>query len=612
VSDAVIKNPITPQTTQVPPAGALGAAAAAQPAAAEGALFDGAQTSAPAGDSFTSIDTGASSAELSAQKAEVDGNNASLKAQEGTTQAAIEGSEATIDEQEGIVSTLTETNETLRAENAKLTEEIIAGNGRIREISSRINEINTLIKENSGFIGGLVNGVKNVFGNGVDVSALKSELAELKRERDQIQKDNAEKRATITANGGEISTNAGTIEIANETIDNTAEIKARQEAALKEIQEQYKNGEITSEQLQTAVEAALRAEAEERAQMEAERQQASGTTESGEGGTQGTDALLADALGNGTNDVSAETPAPAATEPSEGEIQATTALIAGALESDEPVTTETIETASDAVATTEDGDTLIDESLVEDFGGMIGLTEGDARVYADLIGAVAEYANLGLDIDIDVLKNASTTDLDAMVETALVQDVIKSTSTKVIGTTATFTSKKDMQKYSDSVGSFIDAYSALNSYYQSNNVDNLEANAFLSLCNDRVSKMNNGYVYSTSEVQKLTNAANSMMTTLMTTVSLEEATGKSSDTRFAEAKAKTDDLISGSEAEQSDGSVKDFRTEFLSLTSSYSTSDSDSEKLAAIKAMENLYQRALRGDQDVDKNPYKREINIAA
>ena len=71
--------------------------------------------------------------------------------------------------------------------------------------------------------------------------------------------------------------------------------------------------------------------------------------------------------------------------------------------------------------------------------------------------------------------------LDSVVESAIVQDVIKSTSTKVMGSAVNISSKKEMQENSEATSDFIDSTDALNSYYNANDVNDFEVKSILKL-----------------------------------------------------------------------------------------------------------------------------------
>ncbi len=599
MSTDAINNKIIPQTTQVPAGGAQ-SAPAAQQTPVEEPLFGGSETATTTtdtvattgGDTFTPS-TGTSSAELSAQKAAVEGNNDQLKESEASTQTAIENCEARIENQENLITSLNETNETLKAENKQLNEQIRTANGRISQINGRINELNNLIKENSGFVGGLINGVKGIFGNGVDVNALRSELAALEAEKKELQEANNERRQQITENGGTIDENNERIDRVTEFKEDNEQIKANQEAALKEIQEQYQQGLITKEQLEQAIEAAYAAEAAEKAEAEKQAQNEAATT---------------------------ETAAPAETtteEPSQEQIDGATAVLGDILTNGE-VSVDTMEAVGDGIAAQDPTTGEFNAEVFQPAYEESGFAPEEAAKRLDAIEALVTYEDLGfgLGLDVETFQELTADKLDEVIETAIVQDVIKTTSTKVIGKGAIITSKKDMQKNSKAVDNFISTYSALNSYYQANDVENLEVSSFLKLSGEKLNGISNGYTIGTDELNEMTNNAGAMMTTLRTAVSLDEAVGKSANIQFQENKHKTEDAINNAEhklGENNDEStVDEFRTEFLNLTSKFNNSDADSAKQVSIKAMEALYQRALRADDGVNKDPYRKDINVAA
>lgn len=566
------KQPITTQPIQQPAAGAETPAKAQSPAV-ETPLFDNTTAAAEgtenlAGDSFTPS-SNASVEELSAQKDAVVSNNAALEEKAETTQGAIDERTATIEEQTKAIDSLKETNAGLVAANRELFANLNAVRQDKTRVQGEIDNLEAQIKSAEGIVGGFINGIMGIFGFGEDVNNLKNQLAAKKAELRNIERTEKEYERQIKENGGIIAENNSEISETERSKKINEVVKTLQEKRLAEIQEMYKNGQLTAEQLDAAIDAAYEAAAEENGSTEppsAEQKQ-------------GTTAAITDILTNGT------------------------------------LNTDSMNAIGNAITSQDTSTGRFDAEAFKPAYEAAGFEQDQIIIRLDMIQAIASYAEMGLNFDPMMLQNASVLQLDAMVETAMVQDVMRSTG-KIIGSATNFTSKKDMQQYSETVDNFISTISTLDSYNKNENVNDLEVNSFLKLSNDKMSKISQGYVYSTSELEKMIGDADTMMTTLKTKASVNEAAGKSANTRFDESKNKTEGAIDDAEGQlgenDDDSKIREFRTEFLNLTRQYDNSDSDSAKQISIKAMENLYQRALKADEGVDKDPFKNNLYIAA
>ena len=380
MSNNIPENRIIPQTTQVP-AGNTQSTPAAQPQApVEAPLFNG-TTPTTGADTFTTA-AGASSAELSAQLAEVKADNRELKEDEGVTQENITGCETDIEVEQAKIDGLKEANDALIVENAKLNTEIREANIRIGQINTRINTINNLINENSGFIGGFINGIKGFFGNG-DVNALQTELANLKAEKEELLAANKDRRQQISENGGTIDSNNEDIADATNNLKTAEEIKEAQNAALKEIQKQFKEGLITAEQLAQATEAAYAAEAEaERLAAEAEAE-AEKNAEPAEG-TEDT-----------TEPVNTENNSTAAQTPSKEQVDGTAAVIGDMLTNGE-VTTDTMNAVSEGMAAQDPTTGEFNADAFQPAYIEAGFAPEEIAQRLEVISVLATYDSLGL------------------------------------------------------------------------------------------------------------------------------------------------------------------------------------------------------------------------
>ena len=617
MSDPTMNNKnIIPQT-QMPQTGVQNTGATQQTPSVEEPLFGGNSTtatnasvtntaSAPVGDQYVPSSE-VTSEELREEKAGVDNNNAQLEVKEGETESTITDCENTITEQTANVDALNSANAELKAANATLASEIAAGRKDIYDINTQIKDLNAQIEANSGFTGGLLNALKGVIGKGVDVGALKGQVAQLEAQKKEIENSIKEKESEIDANEKTIADNESEITNSEGIITDTEATKETQEGQLEDIQAEHQDGVEKSADLQEEIEAKEIEEAQEaesKASEEADPEK------------------VKELQQNDLNDIKAAYEA--------GQItyeDYKAALKAAGQEEygedyvpDEDTLNKQAGVLQDTIAngdiTTDTIDDIKNENY-EDAYIEAGFTPEEARERIEIVEAITTYQAMGIDVAPEIFESKSVQQLDEIIETAMVQDTIKASSTKIVGNAANFTSKKDMQANADSVDEFIDTYSALQSYYQSNDVEDLEVNAYLNTNSDKLNKISQGYIYETSKLQELSNSASTLMTTLKTRVSLDEAAGASAGVRFEEARHKTEGAIDNAEgklnkeSEDSD-TVDQYRTEFLNLTNKFNNSDTDSARQMSIKAMERLYERALNADENTGDNPYRGKISIAA
>ncbi len=548
------------------------------------------------------VNSNSSLDELYAQRDGVNANITTLNQNEGTAELTLEQLTEIATKATEAIAKATEANEILAAQNVQLNNDIRTSVARIGEINTRTREIKAQIDQCSGFTGTLINGLKSIIGKGVDVNALRTELASLEAEKQEHIQANKERRAQIEANNGQVDENLAEIETNDRYVQDAEAQKAQTEIDLKEIQAGIVQGAITLTDVEENI----------REAVENQNKPVEGSEANNEGD------VLAETLGTEVSDIaqgSAEGTITENTQLSDEQITgAATTFVDMAVNGE--LTADTMDSFQEGIAAQDPSTGEFDAEAFKPAYEAAGFAPEEIGIRIDIVEALTSYAEMGLNIDAQMLETTSVVQLDEMIETAMVQDTIKATSTKVVGKGAIITSKKEMQKNAESVDDFIDTFSALNNYYQANDVENLEVKAFLNLSNDKINKINNGYVYGTSELQEMTNNAGAMMTTLRTAISLDEAAGESASIQFEDNKHKADDAINNAESKlgenEDTSSIDEFRAEFLNLTSKFNNSESDSAKQVSIKAMETLYQRALNADNGVDKDPYKSQFKIAA
>ncbi len=548
------------------------------------------------------VNSNSSLDELYAQRDGVNANITTLNQNEGTAELTLEQLTEIATKATEAIAKATEANEILAAQNVQLNNDIRTSVARIGEINTRTREIKAQIDQCSGFTGTLINGLKSIIGKGVDVNALRTELASLEAEKQEHIQANKERRAQIEANNGQVDENLAEIETNDGYVQDAEAQKAQTEIDLKEIQAGIVQGAITLTDVEENI----------REAVENQNKPVEGSEANNEGD------VLAETLGTEVSDIaqgSAEGTITENTQLSDEQITgAATTFVDMAVNGE--LTADTMDSFQEGIAAQDPSTGEFDAEAFKPAYEAAGFAPEEIGIRIDIVEALTSYAEMGLNIDAQMLETTSVVQLDEMIETAMVQDTIKATSTKVVGKGAIITSKKEMQKNAESVDDFIDTFSALNNYYQANDVENLEVKAFLNLSNDKINKINNGYVYGTSELQEMTNNAGAMMTTLRTAISLDEAAGESASIQFEDNKHKADDAINNAESKlgenEDTSSIDEFRAEFLNLTSKFNNSESDSAKQVSIKAMETLYQRALNADNGVDKDPYKSQFKIAA
>jgi len=586
VSTDAINNKMIPQATQ--PGASTQATPAAQKTPVEENLFDekgtstatadtvnAGQTSAPAEAGNTAgMDTfvpssNTSAEDINAQMEKIQENNATLKESEASAQNTIDNYSTRVENQENYIDSLNTKNADLNAEITELQNGLNAKYANLNTLDNNINNLEAQIKATEGFVGGFINGFKNatgLFGGGVDVNALKNQLATAKAEKEKLQASIEADETAIVEKGGIVQRNEESIERTEGYKKENEDIIAQQEAELKKIQEMYQNGELTLEQLEAMSEELLKAEAEKK-----------GSTE----------------------------------KPSNEQVKGTTAAVSDILQNGE-LNTETVEALGNAVAsqdtTTGEFDAEVFKPVYEEAGFAPEVIE--ERI--EILEAVATYEEIGIDINIVDLAEMSMTDLDAVVEQAIVQDVIKSTSTKIMGNIKGITSKKDKEALTKTQKEFTTSANILDSYYRANGdkVSDKEVESQVELNNNMISNINQGGVYDTSKLEQVNNKTLSLLTSYQTKVNSSIGIAQDTDTQFLQEKTKTEDILKETETTlgdnaQDNNNYSDSMVEFLNLTTNFNNAETDSEKISYTKLMKELGEKAQRVQDDPDsKNPY--------
>ncbi len=586
MSTDAINNKMIPQATQ--PGASTQATPAAQKTPVEENLFDekgtstatadtvnAGQTSAPAEAGNTAgMDTfvpssNTSAEDINAQMEKIQENNATLKESEASAQNTIDNYSTRVENQENYIDSLNTKNADLNAEITELQNGLNAKYANLNTLDNNINNLEAQIKATEGFVGGFINGFKNatgLFGGGVDVNALKNQLATAKAEKEKLQASIEADETAIVEKGGIVQRNEESIERTEGYKKENEDIIAQQEAELKKIQEMYQNGELTLEQLEAMSEELLKAEAEKK-----------GSTE----------------------------------KPSNEQVKGTTAAVSDILQNGE-LNTETVEALGNAVAsqdtTTGEFDAEVFKPVYEEAGFAPEVIE--ERI--EILEAVATYEEIGIDINIVDLAEMSMTDLDAVVEQAIVQDVIKSTSTKIMGNIKGITSKKDKEALTKTQKEFTTSANILDSYYRANGdkVSDKEVESQVELNNNMISNINQGGVYDTSKLEQVNNKTLSLLTSYQTKVNSSIGIAQDTDTQFLQEKTKTEDILKETETTlgdnaQDNNNYSDSMVEFLNLTTNFNNAETDSEKISYTKLMKELGEKAQRVQDDPDsKNPY--------
>ncbi len=541
-------------------------------------------------DDLFTVDSDADTEALTQQQTEVSAAVSSAEENHGNISTEIEEYEARIQRQDEYIERLSDEIQALQVANDVLESVNQALTLHSKVLQARIEKLDTQIEANSGILGTISNGISSLFGKGVDVKALKAEKAQLEAKK-------AEVDAQIEANNNEISSNEAkaTAKDANKT--RTEECKAKNEAhaaSLKEqlapLEEKIQNGTATLEEIKAAIEAAneqngIEASDEDVTKAALVYMDAGKKTGDNASNLSASNNLL-DGLNAGDMSVSNTTP----DENTAGKDDVTNSV-------------------SNFLNSADETGKCDNEELANAYDGT-GISKEEAIQRVEFFETIANYEEIGVSINVADLANMTAAQLDSVVESAIVQDVIKSTSTKVMGSAVNISSKKEMQENSEATSDFIDSTDALNSYYNANDVNDFEVKAFLSLGGTMKSNISQGYVYDTSSLQQMSSNAQVLLTSLKTSVNSNENLNRSSDTLFIQEKSKTSDILDeaektlGNESADTD-KLSECKVEFLNLTSGYNNADSDSEQASCIKLMQDLGEKGKRIKENPDsQNPY--------
>lgn len=528
-------------------------------------------------DELFNVDANVGTDELQLQQTEVSATVAEAKDNHTSISEQITSYEATIQAQGEWIAKLSEEISNLETATGHLQQNNAILSLKSQRLEAQIAQLDTQIEANSGILGTISNGISSFFGKGVDVEALKTQKAGLVAQKEEI--DNKINENNKEINKNEMQT---AFKTTMKTATEASQAKNQEHAdALKEklgpLEERIINGEATLEEIEAAIK-----EANEKAGIEA----------SDEDVRKGAIAY-ADAIKQQNQNASNE----------DGQ--------------NKDATTNTTEEINNQISnylnsSSESENGECDNEILTDMYQNLGFTEEDALARVEIIEAVATYEEIGLDIGIVDLATMSIADLDAVVEQAIVQDVIKSTSTKIMGNIKGITSKKDKEALTKTQKEFTTSANILDSYYRANGdkVGDKEVESQVELNNNMISNINQGGVYDTSKLEQVNNKTLSLLTSYQTKVNSSIGIAQDTDTQFLQEKTKTEDILKETETTlgdnaQDNNNYSDSMVEFLNLTTNFNNAETDSEKISYTKLMKELGEKAQRVQDDPDsKNPY--------
>ena len=220
---------------------------------------------------------------------------------------------------------------------------------------------------------------------------------------------------------------------------------------------------------------------------------------------------------------------------------------------------------------------------------------------AEILQVVNDYQDMGVEIDAPTLMSAPANSLDAIVESAITQNVMKTAGTgKIIGNLKGFTSKKDAEDNASAIKDFQAEYASLEGYYRANDIKDLEVDSYLDINGKMYTDLSQGTVYNTNDITNAENEAVSLLSSLKTKVASGTNDNLSFDTRFEDSKNKADSSITKTEAAIGENEdIEECRVEFLTFTKNYRNTKNDGEKEQIIADMSKLSARA----QEIERNP---------
>lgn len=229
---------------------------------------------------------------------------------------------------------------------------------------------------------------------------------------------------------------------------------------------------------------------------------------------------------------------------------------------------------------------------------------------AEIVEAVQTYEEIGVAVDAETLVKATVTELDAIVETAVVQEVLKTTATgKKMGATANIKTKKEMKENKEAVDDFQANFITLQSYYNANDVYNVAAEGFITLANEMYTNLTQGATYDTSKLNEASSTAVNLTSTIQSDVANGTFAIQDTDGQYEEIKNEaTDALCRAQDAvgkNNENKSLNELEAEFLTVTSNYRNATADSEKQDTITKLSEIIAKA----GTIEENP-ESKINM--
>ncbi len=583
-------------------------------------------TAVPTGSGSTDVQT------LAEEKAQVDESVAQNR--ETQTQAEQTATEAQQEAQtqEQTASTLTSENEEIKAEATALEE----NTNQLEETNSSLEETNSgLESENKGLLGTLsevmgaisqaasdaVNFVTGLVTGNNDTAALESRKTEIQNKIDENGRQIEENENKINENEGQISENEteqgeleeqesennNGIQEAEQAAEEAGETAKEAEGTAQEAGEAAEEGSKQSEELGEKIEQAggETTETGEITGVTTETGETTGvTTETGGIAETGETTVQESEMSVQPEQATQETVTEHELAQPETQQEAAIPQVTIPVQEEAPVQQEVTPPVQEIIQP-------IVESIIESNPVKEAVEIYNTPEYYNAEEAVMTYQDMGIDIDYGTIVNASAIELDAIVETARTQEIMKTAgSGKVVGNIATFTNKKDIENNSKATDQFIADYDALNSYYNANDADDFEVKSFLTLSGSMVTNINQGYVYDTSELEQGSADASTLLSTLKTKISVNDGSNNDSGIQFTQEKNKTEGILHDTQTtlgEKADDNNKlaECETEFLNLTTGYNNADSDSEQTSYIKLMKELGKKGERIQNNPEsQNPY--------
>lgn len=221
----------------------------------------------------------------------------------------------------------------------------------------------------------------------------------------------------------------------------------------------------------------------------------------------------------------------------------------------------------------------------------------------EIVEAVQTYEEIGVAVDAETLVKASVTELDAIVETAIVQEVLKTATTgKKMGAIANITSKKEMQQNKEAADDFQANFITLQSYYNTNDIYNVAAEGFITLASEMYTNIAQGATYDTLKLNEASSTAVNLTATIQSDVANSTLTIKDTDGQYEETKMQAQNALDKAKdavgEDKENTSLNDLETEFLTVTTNYRNATADSEKQETITNLLKIITRANTVEND--------------